>query len=237
MAAKSQSSPTYQPLPREDPSVALLAPSERDDQEDGKTPVFKLSFSPTVVIRLLMIPLIITDIVFLCMPQRLPGVAAVFAIGAFFLLFWHAYRIFKCFLPGRKSHKFDLKIGSFFCTFGTSSLGSGASKRMLSCFVSLVDFSFGLLFIGPSFLAIRSGIWRDYWSYHYDTTPTSIAGLSITIIILQSVVAVINLIPVLRKIKIAVYLGDEEESGRIQLSDEQFHDEESEPRDSMTSEV
>ncbi|KAM0341885.1 hypothetical protein ACHAPU_009821 [Fusarium lateritium] len=237
MAAKSHSSQAYQPLPREDPSAALLSPSERDDQEDGKTPVFKLSFSPTVVIRLLTIPLIITNIVFLCMPREQPGVAIVFAIASFFLLFWHAYRIFKCFLPGRKSHKFDLKMGSFFCTFGTTSLGSGASKRTLSCLVSIVDFSFGLLFIGPSFLAINTQIWRRNWSYYYDSNPARVAGLSITIVILQSAIAIINQITMLRKIKIAVCLGDEEENGRIQLADDQFRDEESEPRDSMPSEV
>jgi hypothetical protein len=238
MAAKSQSSQAYEPLPREDPSAALLSPSERENPEDGQTPTFKFTFSPTLVVRLMIVPIIIADIVYLCMPEEEPGVAVVFAIFAFFLLFWHAYRVFNCFLPGRKSNKFDFKIGSFFCMFGTTSPGLGVNKRALSCLVSAVDFSFGLLFIGPSFLAENTNIWRYGSGWHvYDSKPAKIVGLSIAIVVIQSIIAFLNLFSVFRKIKIAVYMGEEEENGRIQLSEEHFHDETSEPRESMSSEV
>ncbi|KAG5663204.1 hypothetical protein KAF25_001140 [Fusarium avenaceum] len=228
MAAKNQSSQAYEPLPREDPSAALLSPSERDNSEDGQTPMFRFTFSPTLIVRLLTVPLIITDIVFLCMPRYSPGAAAVFAIFAIFSLFWHAYRVFNCFLPGRKSNQFDFKIGSFFCMFGTTAPGSGVSKRTVSCLVSAVDFSIGLLFIGPSVLSVRTGIW------YYNSSI--LIGLSIAIVVLQSAIALFNLFSAFRKIKISVYMG-EEENGRIQLSEEQFRDEMSEPRDSMSSEV
>jgi hypothetical protein len=183
MAAKNQSSQAYEPLPREDPSAALLSPSERENPEDGQTPIFRFTFSPTLVVRLMTVPIIITDIVFLCMPRYSYAVAAVFTVFAFFLLFWHAYRIFNCFLPGRKDSKFDFKIGSFFCMFGTTSPGSGVNKRTVSCLVSAVDFSFGLLFIGPSYLAENTNIWRsDGGWYHYDSNPARVIGLSITIV-------------------------------------------------------
>lgn len=63
-------------------------------------------------------------------------------------------------------------------------------------------------------------------------------GLALTIFyrILQSAIALFNLFSAFRKIKISVYMG-EEENGRIQLTEEQFRDEMSEPRDSMSSEV
>ncbi|KAM0201189.1 hypothetical protein ACHAPA_002360 [Fusarium lateritium] len=237
MAAKNQSTQAYEPLPREDPSAALLSPSERENPEDGETPILRFTFAPTLIVRLMTVPIIIADIVFLCMPVEAPGVAAIFAISAFFLLFWHAYRIFNCFLPGRNGNKFDFKIGSFFCMFGTTSPSSGTYKRTLSCLVSAVDFSFGLLFIGPSVLSENTWIWRSGSSWHYyDSNPARVTGLSIAVVILQSAIAVLNLLSAFRKIKIAVYMG-EEETGRIQLSEEQFRDEVTEPRESMSSEV
>jgi mannose/fructose/N-acetylgalactosamine-specific phosphotransferase system component IIC len=65
-----------------------------------------------------------------------------------------------------------------------------------------------------------------------------VIGFVLTIFcrILQSAIALFNLFSAFRKVKIAVYMG-EEENGRIQLSEEQFRDEMSEPRDSMSSEV
>ncbi|KAJ4266301.1 hypothetical protein NW762_004285 [Fusarium torreyae] len=235
MAAKNQSSQAYQPLPRDDASAALLAPSERSGGEDGKPPVFRLTFSPVSLLRLLVIPLAITDIVFICQPRESPGAAAVFAIGAIFMTLWHVYRIFKSILPGKKSDKFDLKIGSFFCTFGTTSTGSRPSGRALSYIISAVDFCFGLLLIGPSVLAFTMNTWRDHW-WGYDDAAQIVGGMSITLVVLQSSIAFLNLFSLFRKMKIVVYKAEEGEAIYESVTD-LFRDDITEPRESMSSEV
>jgi hypothetical protein len=174
MAAKNQSGqPSYEPLPREDTAAALLSPSDREDRDNGKTPVFRLSFSPIMLLRLMIVPIVITDVVFICMPYDSPGSAAVFAIGGIFLAIWHASRVFKSLLPGRKSNKFDLKIGNFFCTIGTTSLASRSSRGAGTYLVSAIDFSFGLFFIGPSVLS--------FITYNWDHLA-NISGLSLTVV-------------------------------------------------------
>ncbi|KAF9776925.1 hypothetical protein IL306_004829 [Fusarium sp. DS 682] len=232
MAAKNQSAQaSYGPSPRDDPAAALLSPSERDSRDDGNSGVFRLTFSPILLLRLIIVPVIITDVVFICMPVYSPGSAAVFAMGGIFLAFWHASRVFRSILPGRKSNKFDLKIGNFFCTIGTTSLvASRASRGTWSYLVSAIDLSFGLLFIGPTFLSFRTYSWRH---------DGVVSGLSLTTVIMQSIIAVLNLISLFRKMKIVVYKGeDDEEDHLYTISDlDVFRDEVSEPRDSMASEI
>ncbi|KAF4336423.1 hypothetical protein FBEOM_9714 [Fusarium beomiforme] len=230
MAAKSQSAQASYG-PRDDPSAALLSPSERDNTRDENSGVFRLTFSPILLLRLMIVPVIITDVVFICMPVCSPGSAAAFAIGGILLVFWHASRVFRSILPGRRSNKFDLKIGNFFCTIGTTSLvASRASRGTWSYLVSAVDFSFGLVFIGPTFLSFRT--------YNWDH-DAEVSGLSLTTVIMQSIIAVLNLISLFRKMKIVVYKGeDDEEDHLYSISDlDVFRDEVSEPRDSMASEV
>ncbi|KAF4965922.1 hypothetical protein FSARC_6336 [Fusarium sarcochroum] len=236
MAAKNQSSQSYQPLPRDDASAALLAPSERSGGEDGKPPVFRLTFSPLLLFRLVVIPLAITDVVFICQPRESPGAAAIFAIGAIFMTLWHGYRIFKSILPGKKSDKFDLKIGSFFCTFGTIATGSRPSGRALSYIISVVDFCFGLLLIGPSVLAFTMNTWRQNYWWASDHTARIVGALSITLVVLQSVIAFLNLFSLFRKMKIVVYKAEEEEAVYETVTD-LFRDDVTEPRESMSSEV
>ncbi|KAF4452686.1 hypothetical protein F53441_4493 [Fusarium austroafricanum] len=231
MAAKGQTSQAYQPLPREDPSAALLAPSDRDDRENGKTPVFRITFSPIMLFRLIIVPFIITDIVFLCMIVYDDAVGGVFASGGILMVLWHASRVFRGLLPGRKNNKFDLKIGNLFCTIGTTSLASRANHRTWSYLVSAVDFSFGLLFIGPSVLAAKTEIFIH---------DGPVEGLSITVVILQSALAFLNLFSPFRKMRIVAYRGEddnEEDQDHIYSVDELFRDEVSEPRDSMASDV
>ncbi|KAG5743462.1 hypothetical protein H9Q70_013830 [Fusarium xylarioides] len=230
MAAKNQSGqPSYEPLPREDPAAALLSLSEREDRDHGKTPVFRLSFSPILLLRLMIVPIVITDVVFICMPYESPGSAAVFAMGGIFLAIWHASRVFKSLLPGRKSNKFDLKIGNFFCTIGTTSLASPSSRGAWTYLVSAIDFSFGLFFIGPSVLSFIAYNW-----YH----EANVSGLSLTVVVMQSAIAVLNLISLFRKMKIVVYRGEDEGDYLYSIPDlDVFRDEVSEPRDSMASEV
>lgn len=177
----------------------------------------------------MIVPIVITDVVFICMPYDSPGSAAVFAIGGIFLVIWHASRVFKSLLPGRKSNKFDLKIGNFFCTIGTTSLASRASRGAGTYLVSAIDFSFGLFFIGPSVLSFITYNW-DYLA--------NISGLSLTVVIMQSAIAVLNLISLFRKMKIVVYRGEDDDDYLYSIPDlDVFRDEVSEPRDSMASEV
>ncbi|KAF5024805.1 hypothetical protein F66182_3121 [Fusarium sp. NRRL 66182] len=233
MAAKdSSSATTYQPLPRDDPSAALLEPSEGGEGEDGQKAVVKLTFSPVVLVRTIVIPLAIADLVFICQANYNRGAVAVFAIGTILMFLWHGYRIFKSFLPGKKANKFELKIGSFFCTFGTTSQNSHATNGALSCLTSLVDFSFGLLLIGPSVLAFRTDMWRNNY------VDEEVGGLSITLIILQSAIALLNLFSLFRKMRIAAYKAEneEEEEGAYTITDV-YRDEVSEPRESMSSDI
>ncbi|RGP75630.1 hypothetical protein FLONG3_5607 [Fusarium longipes] len=228
MAAKIPTSQaTYQPLPREDPSAALLEPSERDDREDGKTPVLRLSFSFILLMRFLVATIVITDVVFICNPYYSPGSAAVFAIGGILLALWHASRALKGCFPGGNQNNFNLKIGSLFCMCGTSSKSRSSSSKVWHCFISLIDFSFGLFFIGPAVTAI------DY--NNFDNSAV-VGGLSITVVVLQSAIAFFNLFSLFRKMSIAVYKDDEEED-RLYSIPELFRDEETEPRDSMSSEI
>ncbi|KAJ4131823.1 hypothetical protein NW768_006023 [Fusarium equiseti] len=228
MAAKTPSSQaTYQPLPREDPSAALLEPSERANSDDGKSPVFKLNFSLILLLRLLVAPLIITDVVFICNPYYSPGSAAGFAIGGILMAIWHGSRVFKSCLPGGNGNNFNIKIGSLFCICGTTSTSRAVSSRTWSYLISLIDFSFGLYFIGPSVTSLA-----------YDNFGRSavVGGLSITVVVMQSAIAFLNLFSVFRKMNIAIYKGEEEQD-RLYSIPELFRDEESEPRDSMSSEV
>ncbi|KAG7416142.1 hypothetical protein Forpe1208_v005830 [Fusarium oxysporum f. sp. rapae] len=214
MAAKNQSGqPSYEPLPREDPAAALLSPSEREDRDNGKTPVFRLAFSPIMLLRLMIVPIVITDVVFICMPQASPGSAAAFAMGGIFLVMWHASRVFKSLLPGRKSNKFDLKIGNF----------SAPLARLRSPHAQAVEP--GLIFV-LSFITYN-------WYHH-----ANVSGLSLTVVIMQSAIAVLNLISLFRKMKIVVYRGEDEQDYLYSIPDlDVFRDEVSEPRDSMASEV
>lgn len=174
MAAKTPTSQSaYQPLPREDPTAALLEPSERDGGEDGKSPVVKLSCSLVLLLRFLLAPIIITDIVFMFNPYYSPGSAYLFSIGGIFLAVWHGLRALRSCFPGGSRNNFNLKIGSLFCMCGTSSTSRTTTSRTRSFLVSAVDFSFGLFFIGPSVTSLA-----------YDNFGRSnvVGGLSITVV-------------------------------------------------------
>jgi hypothetical protein len=228
MAAKTPSSQaTYQPLPREDPSAALLEPSERANSDDGKSPVFRLNFSFILLLRLLVAPLLITDIAFICDPYHSRASAGVFAAGGILMAIWHGSRVFKSCLSGGNGNNFNIKIGSLFCMCGTTSTSRAVSSRTWSYLVSLVDFSFGLYFIGPSVTSLAYGNFRR---------SAIVGGLSITVVIMQSIIAFLNLFSVFRKMNIAIYKGEEEQD-RLYSIPELFRDEASEPRDSMSSEV
>ncbi|KAF4970546.1 hypothetical protein FSARC_2455 [Fusarium sarcochroum] len=235
MAAKSHSfQASYQPLPEEDPSTAaLLAPSEGENGEDGRPPVVRLTFSPVILTRIVAIPIIFTDIIFICQPEEFQIVAAIFGIGGILMALWNIFHVFKSFFPGKEGNKFDIKIGRFFCAIGTTSLASQIKPRALSShIISLIDVCFGLLFIGPSVLSLDSSIWGE--GNYARTTWENVAGLSPTIVFLQFVIGFFNLFSLFRKMKIVVYKAEEEEKEedeevRVGTITEPYRDEVSEP--------
>ncbi|KAG8667611.1 hypothetical protein FPOAC2_12785 [Fusarium poae] len=228
MAAKTPlSQASYQPVPRDDPTADLLEPSERDDREDGKPPLLRVKFSFILFLRLLVTPLVIADIVFMCNPYYSPASAGIFATGGILLAFWHGFRVLKSCFPSRSRDNFNLKIGSLFCMCGTTSNSHTRSSKVWAYLVSLVDFSFGLFLIGPSVTALRYDNFRD---------NAAVGGLSITLVVMQSTIAVLNLFSLFRQMTIAVYRDDGEQD-RLYSIPELFRDEASEPRDSMSSEV
>ncbi|KAL6923166.1 hypothetical protein ACHAPO_001336 [Fusarium lateritium] len=228
MAAKTPlSQASYQPVPRDDPTADLLEPSERDDREDGKPALMKVKFSFILLLRLLIAPLVIADIVFICDPYYSPASAGIFATGGILLTFWHGFRVLKSCFPSGSRDNFNLKIGSLFCMCGTTSNSPVRSSKVWAYLVSLVDFAFALFLIGPSVTALEYNNFDD---------SAVVGGLSITLVIMQSAIAVLNLFSLFRKMTIVVYKDDGEQD-RLYSIPELFRDEASEPRDSMSSEV
>lgn len=229
MAAKTPlSQAAYQPVPREDdPSADLLEPSERGDRDDGKPALLKVKFSFILLLRLLLAPIVIADIVFMCNPYYSPVSAGIFATGGILLALWHGFRVLKSCFPGGSRDNFNLKIGSLFCMCGTSSNSRTRPSKVWAYLVSLVDFSFGLFFIGPSVTAIN---------YYNFKNNSAVGGLSITLVVMQSAIAFLNLFSLFRRMTIAVYRDDGEQD-RLYSIPELFRDEASEPRDSMSSVV
>ncbi|RGP71386.1 hypothetical protein FSPOR_3364 [Fusarium sporotrichioides] len=229
MAAKTPlSHAAYQPVPREeDPSADLLEPSERGDRDDGKSALLRVKFSFILLLRFLVAPIAIADIVFMCNPYYSPASAGIFATGGILLALWHGFRALRSCFPRGSHDNFNLKIGSLFCMCGTTSNSPTRSSKVWAYLVSLVDFSFGLFFIGPSVTACNYGNFNN---------SSAVAGLSITLVVMQSVIAFLNLFGLFRKMTIAVYKDDDEQN-RLYSIPELFRDEASEPRDSMSSEV
>ncbi|KAF4976313.1 hypothetical protein FZEAL_6998 [Fusarium zealandicum] len=230
MAAKNQSFPTYQPLPREDQcDAALLRPEDRGNDEIEPKPNVTITFSPVQVIRVLILPFIITDCVLMLVVNRNPGLAGFFASWAILILIWNFSRIATGLFGGMGNQKFDLNIGTFFCSFGASSLGYSGPLRRRSYLVNMVDCACSLLFIILSVVALHSDVWL--WC-----NEDALCGINITLALLQMAVAFLGLFSMGRKVKIAMYKMDED-SKTTYTTAELFRDEISEPRDSMSSEV
>ncbi|KAM0426659.1 hypothetical protein ACHAPT_007975 [Fusarium lateritium] len=237
MAAKGQSTETaYQSLPRDDPSAALLEPTER---EDDPKPTVTMIFSPIQLLRFIVIALAITATVFICMPWRQPGLAAFFAIWSILLTLWNVYRflsaVLYCACCGKGSDSaFDITLGSFFCSFGFISsvrLGSPETRSYLvklrPYIVNFVDFGFCGFFIIPGVLALEADIWDN---------GDAVGGLCITLSALQLAISFLSLFSIFRKVKLVLYKVEEHDKPAYPIP-ELYRDDMSERRASTSSEV
>ncbi|KAF4466276.1 hypothetical protein FALBO_6872 [Fusarium albosuccineum] len=225
MAAKPQ---TYQPLPREDATAALLSPSDREDREDERKPIVKATFPPVLLLRLLVIPFSITNTVLMSQTWDDRGVAIFFCVISSILSLWTTLQIINGIfnLTNSMGNTFEIKIKSFFCSCGIASTGYSVSKNRSWYLVNLVDFFFCIFFIIPGSLSLEGHIWR--YSLH-----ASVGGVCITVASIQLAIAVLALFSVFRKATIVIYKAETDDQPAYTI-EELYRDDMSEPRDSMS---
>ncbi|KAH7013315.1 hypothetical protein EDB80DRAFT_368698 [Ilyonectria destructans] len=233
MAGESRTPPRKSGLgfrvPRDDAHERLLDPLEQLDPK----PKFTANISIIQFIRLVVIPLAITDTVLIgvyCNGHA--GWAVFFGSWTLSLILWSAFQVIRG--VSKSSQRFEFQIGQFACWCGRINSSGITTRQQRPYPVMFADFVFCVLFIILSVVAFETDIWSYNW--YWDERSVQIGAISITLTALQFAVSVLNFFSLCRKSRIMIFATEHEERAESVLGvGEIYTDDQSEPRTSVAS--
>lgn len=166
---------------RDDPSEPLI---DQHDEHDDSKPAIDVTFSTVKWLRLLVIPLAITDFALMVRWHRRRG-GVPFTIITFLLLLWSIFHVLKTTrffkrLPKGNGTSFEFTLGGLTISYGKPSGHSFmANKRKKSFLVNIVDFLACILMIVASVITLKKKLFGQY--YNEEFFNNRVAGLSITL--------------------------------------------------------
>lgn len=178
MAGESRTPPRKSGLgfrvPRDDAHERLLDPLEQLDPK----PKFTANISIIQFIRLVVIPLAITDTVLIgvyCNGHA--GWAVFFGSWTLSLILWSAFQVIRG--VSKSSQRFEFQIGQFACWCGRINSSGITTRQQRPYPVMFADFVFCVLFIILSVVAFETDIWSYNW--YWDERSVQIGAISITL--------------------------------------------------------
>ncbi|KAF7556509.1 hypothetical protein G7Z17_g1379 [Cylindrodendrum hubeiense] len=211
------------PAHRDDEDSRLLL----DLQDVEEQPSFSLTFSTTRLLRIPIIPIAIADSVLMSNAHDHIALGVLFEALPIGLCLWTVFSVFGA--AGAKRNSFELTAGDYVLFLGRKNqdLDAVSERKTRPYQIIMGDFFVSLLFILLTVLSLTTHIWQ------YDVR-LRVFALSLTLVILQLALTVLNFFTLFRKAKISVHMAENDQNFKYVIP-ESYTDEESVSGQSVSS--